>query len=43
LTQMTRLAINNNDLSGEIPSELRVLTNLSELSLGNNALSGRIT
>ena len=42
LTKLQRLALHNNDLSGQIPPELGQLTKLEELSLRDNKLSGQI-
>ncbi|NMH85961.1 leucine-rich repeat domain-containing protein [Flavivirga algicola] len=39
---VTRLILNNNQLSGTIPSQLEDLTNLIELNLSNNQLFGSI-
>ena len=40
--RVVELNLEDNDLSGHIPSELSNLTDLTELWLGNNQLSGRI-
>ena len=40
--RVTRLLLNGNALSGEIPAELGSLSNLEVLYLSNNALSGEI-
>jgi Leucine-rich repeat (LRR) protein len=40
--QVTRLSLNSNQLSGELPAELGNLANLKELYLSNNQLSGEI-
>ncbi len=40
--RVTELSLNNNSLSGTIPSELGSLSNLQELSLNRNSLSGTI-
>ena len=40
LSNLTRLELGNNELSGEIPAELGSLSNLVSLRLSNNELSG---
>ena len=40
--RVTRLILRDNDLNGELPSELASLTRLSELDLSSNELSGQI-
>ena len=42
LSNLTRLSLQDNKLSGEIPAELDSLSNLVELNLYNNVLSGEI-
>ena len=42
LTNLTRLRLANNELSGEIPAELGSLTNIEELYLSGNQFSGCI-
>ena len=42
LSNLTRLRLKSNDLSGEIPAELGSLSNLTELDLYGNNLSGEI-
>ena len=39
---VTHLILSNNELTGEIPTELGDLTNLAQLSLSNNELTGEI-
>ena len=42
MTQLNGLMLNNNGLTGSIPSELGLLTQLTSLSLFNNELTGSI-
>ena len=42
LLNLTSLTLSDNDLSGEIPSELGNLLNLTRLTLSDNGLSGGI-
>ena len=42
MKNLTSLALDNNDLTGEIPRELGSLTNLEYLTLNNNDLTGEI-
>ena len=42
ITTTTTLALSNNQLTGEIPSEIGQLTNLTELWLSGNGFTGEI-
>ena len=42
LTQLARLDVSDNSLTGSIPRELGALTHLVELRLNNNQLTGPI-
>jgi Leucine-rich repeat (LRR) protein len=42
VTTLTRLRINNNTLSGSIPSEVGKLSNIEELNIGGNAITGTL-
>ena len=42
MTDLRQLNLSDNQLTGEIPSEIEFLTSLTDLELGNNQLTGEI-